>query len=529
MPWQCWSCGRFGDRNQEKTWCHREGVVSLRGSDRCCLCMKGAGWEQFWDFGCINCHKINGTYDPTKGPVLKFVSPFEQLKAQQEKDKATALEATALEATIKKQPELVVRASKIAVFEFDGVLFRTPPRPSWWPFNGYEAMMESLLEPTVPTIPSDEWWNLDTLKAAKDACEDQDTWAVLISYRGDYFDARIKALLLQRGIVFNEVRLRSVAPWMHRLGATAEGECGYGGIARNLKNPPQEKQEKHTLSVLGDLISRCSYNQPTLSILSHVVSQSTCAQDVQIWASRRERAGQLQMTLEDTPKVKVQIHAVELESHVAGTPTPEQLATMKNAEKALQDAKQVQETNNKKHDLQHELELAQSCSGPPSHMARVGKTPEGLPAREKAKLSMHYQGSKYARMKLQRALEAKRSREYLKAYIREKAQQRTLETVQEREVPPKKPGLRPKPGPPKTNTGHKTNTGPTVTAQWPADVYLADTSDACPLLWWHTSIGSGSIDREEEEEDLGALSPSMRRYIYDRETGRAMGDRKSVV
>lgn len=52
------------------------------------------------------------------------MSPFEQLKAQQEKDKATALEATALEATIKKQPELVVRASKIAVFEFDGVLFR---------------------------------------------------------------------------------------------------------------------------------------------------------------------------------------------------------------------------------------------------------------------------------------------------------------------------------------------------------------------------------------------------------------------
>ncbi len=76
--------------------------------------------------------------------------------------------------------------------------------------------MESLHEPTIPQEPSDDWWNLDTLEAAKAACADADTYAVLITFRGDYFDVRIKGLLAQRGVVFNEVRCRAVAPWLSR-------------------------------------------------------------------------------------------------------------------------------------------------------------------------------------------------------------------------------------------------------------------------------------------------------------------------
>ena len=106
--------------------------------------------------------------------------------------------------------------SRLAVFDFDGTIFRSPDRPDWWDDAmmaiGYKknwwANAHSLNRPCVPDKPGSDWWIGKTVQAAKQAISDPNTWAILMTGRADkYFRYRVPELLKQAGLKFDEVHL----------------------------------------------------------------------------------------------------------------------------------------------------------------------------------------------------------------------------------------------------------------------------------------------------------------------------------
>jgi len=98
---------------------------------------------------------------------------------------------------------------RLAVFDFDGTLFRSPEAPIW-AGKGWFVNVESLGPPCVPEKPEPNWWVSNTVSAARGAISDQNTWAVLITGRVDsIFRWRIPELLKAAGLNFDEVHLNS--------------------------------------------------------------------------------------------------------------------------------------------------------------------------------------------------------------------------------------------------------------------------------------------------------------------------------
>jgi len=97
---------------------------------------------------------------------------------------------------------------RLALFDFDGTLFRSPDQPEWWPYKEWASNPHSLIEPCVPKEPGSSWWNQEVVEAAKKAIADPDTWAVLATGRLDnVFRWRVPELLKQKGLNFDEVHL----------------------------------------------------------------------------------------------------------------------------------------------------------------------------------------------------------------------------------------------------------------------------------------------------------------------------------
>jgi len=106
--------------------------------------------------------------------------------------------------------------TNLAIFDFDGTLFRSPDRPSWWDDamnavgskRNWWANAYSLNRPCVPDEPGPEWWVQPTVRAAKKAISDPDTWAILMTGRAEkFFRYRVPELLKQAGLNFDEVHL----------------------------------------------------------------------------------------------------------------------------------------------------------------------------------------------------------------------------------------------------------------------------------------------------------------------------------
>lgn len=93
---------------------------------------------------------------------------------------------------------------RLAIFDFDGTLFASPGRPSWWPFPGFWGRPESLEPPHVPDRPGADWWSSTVVSAARQAISDGDTYAILLTGRPAKLGGRIKALLHQAGLRFDE-------------------------------------------------------------------------------------------------------------------------------------------------------------------------------------------------------------------------------------------------------------------------------------------------------------------------------------
>jgi hypothetical protein len=93
---------------------------------------------------------------------------------------------------------------KLAIFDYDGTLFASPLRPSWWPFQGFWGRPESLSPPYVPERPEGDWWAPTVVAGAKRAMADSDTYTVLLTGRPPKLASRIKELLHHAGLRFDE-------------------------------------------------------------------------------------------------------------------------------------------------------------------------------------------------------------------------------------------------------------------------------------------------------------------------------------
>ena len=103
--------------------------------------------------------------------------------------------------------------TRLAVFDFDDTLFRSPFPPadwgedeqSWW------VSVESLSPPHVPQVPKESWWNHSVLKDAHQALQDPFSYVILLTGRErEFFEPRVKELLAQEGLAFHEVHLRAL-------------------------------------------------------------------------------------------------------------------------------------------------------------------------------------------------------------------------------------------------------------------------------------------------------------------------------
>lgn len=106
-------------------------------------------------------------------------------------------------------PGLTRMIARIAIFDFDGTLFRSPHKPDWYPHvKGWFSEHGSLNPPCVPEDPGPEWWVGSTVTAARRAGSDPETYCVLASGRlGDKFQRRVQSLVARAGLRFDEVRL----------------------------------------------------------------------------------------------------------------------------------------------------------------------------------------------------------------------------------------------------------------------------------------------------------------------------------
>jgi len=101
---------------------------------------------------------------------------------------------------------------RVAVFDFDGTLFRSPEKPPGWKGAWWTAA-PSLEPPCVPEIPTEEWWNEAVVVEARDAIEQSDTWAVLMTGRAtDPFEPRVLELLATIELEFDEVLTNTAGP-----------------------------------------------------------------------------------------------------------------------------------------------------------------------------------------------------------------------------------------------------------------------------------------------------------------------------
>lgn len=98
---------------------------------------------------------------------------------------------------------------KLALFDFDHTLFRSPHPPKDWgdPYQWWEH--PDSLERFVPPTPDHYYWNETVVEQALRSCSDDQVWTAFATGRNnDIFRGRVEELLGQKGLQFNSVDLR---------------------------------------------------------------------------------------------------------------------------------------------------------------------------------------------------------------------------------------------------------------------------------------------------------------------------------
>lgn len=93
---------------------------------------------------------------------------------------------------------------RIAIFDFDGTLFRSPEKPDWWPFAGFWGRLETLSEPYVPENPDSSWYVGSVVSDARQCASDSKAYTCLLTGRIPKFEKRVKHLLANVGVRFDD-------------------------------------------------------------------------------------------------------------------------------------------------------------------------------------------------------------------------------------------------------------------------------------------------------------------------------------
>mmetsp|Transcript_33439 Transcript_33439/g.84504 ORF Transcript_33439/g.84504 Transcript_33439/m.84504 type:complete len:752 (+) Transcript_33439:96-2351(+) len=342
MPWTCAECGVQGDRikssdvtpytpgaSASDRTCGRTGVAVISGMAQCCICAQRSGWEGFLEYGCGPCLRLGGVrMKPLRrAQTLKMdqtwlTSQFrDQGRAARAKRSTKSLfaEQWPLKAISEKQQE----AKRMVIFDLDMVLLRTPTRPKWWPYHGYENMIESLLNPLVPDELTDDWFDAAALKRAREAASDPESWTVLVSFRPKPFTKRAEALLASVGVKFDELKFRHICSCCNPLGFTHQHVGGYDKLNIAAGHPPAHPQDRHRLVTVSSILKDC----PCVSELEfwlpgHVEDLST-------------RAGIVARSLISTNRLRVVVVGVSTTPTVGGSPSAEYLEALTQATRAL--------------------------------------------------------------------------------------------------------------------------------------------------------------------------------------------------
>lgn len=96
---------------------------------------------------------------------------------------------------------------ELHVYDFDGTLFRSPPKPAGFSGDWWSAEF-SLEPPCIPLKPDKGWWNSQVVAEAKKSIANPDVWAIMATGRLDNpFRWRVPELLKQQGLNFDAVYL----------------------------------------------------------------------------------------------------------------------------------------------------------------------------------------------------------------------------------------------------------------------------------------------------------------------------------
>jgi hypothetical protein len=96
--------------------------------------------------------------------------------------------------------------TKVYMFDFDGTLFNSPRKPTWWQFKGWWSNPNSLSFPCIPKNPGNEWWNPSVVAAAKKAISDPQGTTVLCTGRIKHrFTEIVTSLVKDKGLKFDRL------------------------------------------------------------------------------------------------------------------------------------------------------------------------------------------------------------------------------------------------------------------------------------------------------------------------------------
>lgn len=96
--------------------------------------------------------------------------------------------------------------TELHVYDFDGTLFRSTNKPPWFvnQHRWWGVNPQSLHPPCTPDQPGGDWWVSKAVAAAASSIRNPDALAVLVTGRLVAFRGRVRQLLSDRGLRFQE-------------------------------------------------------------------------------------------------------------------------------------------------------------------------------------------------------------------------------------------------------------------------------------------------------------------------------------
>lgn len=103
---------------------------------------------------------------------------------------------------------MMMTIKNLAIFDFDGTLFRAPDAPPWFTGREWYTHPASVWPPCVPKKPDKKWWNEKVVQQARRYIQDRSTWCVLLTGRLETAVSvrwRIIELLRLKNLKFDEL------------------------------------------------------------------------------------------------------------------------------------------------------------------------------------------------------------------------------------------------------------------------------------------------------------------------------------